>query len=475
MDSSIYEIRFLPIAIQGGLPIIFWACDRDGNFVQGIGPALLEMVPNLLETNCWDLHRDEPEILGLYTKVLRSQEQATYTVSYRSRVWQCVMSPTEDGLVGVGVERTREFSLENQWDTFLSSCPFAIATVAPDGKILTASRAFSDLLGFNVLGTKYQDWTHPEDLEPDTAQHEALVRGDINKYSLVKRYRHDDGHWVHVLLEVGIVRENGTALSYVTDISSQIEEKSTIILQTDVARGILRREFEVWYQPIFSLESLKVVGLEALIRWRKDGTMLSPGKFLEGLEVDTMGLLSLEVLRMVLEDAPQLAPYWIAVNLDSRNLSDRAFIEKVDRLVLKSEIESSAIRFEVTEQNLLDTELGLLALSDWQNKGHVIEVDDFGVASTLAAIASYPATVLKIDMSLTRKLPDDKNTQNLFRLILAFANNLEPKHEVIVEGIEEKDQVDWLRWNGFEFGQGYFYSKPMPLHEVTKFLNGVSE
>ena len=87
------------------------------------------------------------------------------------------------------------------WKKILEFSPFAIAiTSQQTGEILFASPAFSGLLGFEVLGTRSQDWTHPDDMFSDLKQQEALLRGDLDNYSAVKRFQHERGHWLSVLL-----------------------------------------------------------------------------------------------------------------------------------------------------------------------------------------------------------------------------------------------------------------------------------
>ena len=346
----------------------------------------------------------------------------------------------------------------------IDQCPFAIGIVAPDGTMLRVSPAWSKLLGFDPTGQKYQSFTHPDDIEFDRDQHERLVAGEISTYNMIKRYRHADGRWIHVLLEVGILPD-GRAIAYVSDISKDIEIRQQLEMQHRISTGILNREFVLHYQPVVFLADKKTVGYEALVRWQQGDKLLYPGDFMEGLSVPTMELLTFDVLRMAIDALPSLEPYWVAVNLDPRTLKDKVFSGKLLAFLSVACVNPLALRLEVTEQYLIDLALIKDTLQRASDMGHVIELDDVGSDgySNLSLITQGFFRAIKIDKGLTDQLfsADGKRVQKLFRTLLTLADGI--RLEVIVEGIETDDQRDWLWANGFQLGQGYLFGKPEPL------------
>ncbi|MEM9149059.1 MAG: EAL domain-containing protein, partial [Cyanobacteria bacterium P01_F01_bin.3] len=413
------------VATRYNLPVIFWECDRDGRFITALGERLYEMVPHILSTSCWELHQNDPEIYKLYETVFAGEE-VPYTVPYLGRTWSCVMVPSSGGgCLGIGIERTLELSLADRWSKIVQASPFAIATIAPDGLMLECSPAWERLLGFNPTGYHHQDFTHPEDLEFDTAKHQALIDGAIESYSMVKRYVTDKGYWVTVLLEVGILRSTGTAIAFVTDMSENEAQRHRELMRADVMQGVLQSEFELWYQPIVQIKDAETVGVEALIRWRKsDDDVRSPAQFLFDLEPQTIGLLSLQVVEMAIADIPDLAPYWIAINLDPRTLEDEIFSSKLLEIIDDVQVSPESLQFEVTEQYLMEIDLVSGILGAIAERGIKIKVDDLGSKegySNLQKLTLPFFKGIKIDKCLTDELFHEAKgeaTQRLFRTLL---------------------------------------------------------
>jgi PAS domain S-box-containing protein len=348
----------------------------------------------------------------------------------------------------------------------IEQCPFAIGIVAPDGTMLKVSPAWSKLLGFDPTGQRYQTFTHPDDIDDDVKQHQRLVSGETSSYNMIKRYRHADGRWIHVLLEVGFLPGSEHAIAYVSDISKDIQQRQQLDLQGQISTGILNREFELHYQPVVKLEDCTVVGYEGLIRWRQKNRLLYPGDFLEGLSTATMELLTFEVLRIAIDDIPRLEPYWVAVNLDPRTLKDKVFGAKLLAFLSVACINPVALRLEVTEQYLIELTLIEDTLQRAADLGHIIELDDVGSGgySNLSLIAQEFFKAIKIDKALTDKLfcsADGKRIQKLFRTLLSLADSI--GLEVIVEGVEIAQQHEWLWANGFQYGQGWLFGKAEPL------------
>ena len=360
--------------------------------------------------------------------------------------------------------------LLEKWSAVIQSAPFAIAVVADDGRILECSPAWESMLGFCPLGYRYQDFTHPADLVDDEQQHLALVSGEIESYCLKKRYVTAQGRWLTVLLQVAKGNENSdSVIAFVTDISAADEKYQSKILRDRVLKGIAAGEFELRYQPIVDLHTKRTVGVEALIRWRQSDRLLSPGDFLGNLSQETIESLTFEVIALALNDLDLVEPYWIAINLDPRTLEDEQFSAQLISLLRALPCDPSAIRFEVTEQYLMNLDLVDATLRQLAEK-FVVEIDDLGAVSgysNLALLTQPFFKGVKIDKSLTDKIyhpHEGERTRRLFRALMQLAENL--RLEAIVEGIETERQLLFLKANGFTLGQGYYFSKPVRAEEL---------
>lgn len=348
----------------------------------------------------------------------------------------------------------------------IDQAPFAIGLVAPDGTMLHVSPPWVRLLGFDPTGMTYQSFTHPDDLAPDVEQHRMLVAGEISSYNMIKRYRHADGRWIYVLLEVRIL-PSGQAIAYVSDISKDIEIRQQLELKAQLSAAILRHELVLHYQPIVRLEGGATVGYEALLRWQQPDRLVYPDAFLPATDTDTMELITFEVLRIAIDDIPKLEPYWVAVNLDPRTLRSQSFAAKLLAFLRVSCLDPSGLRLEVTEQYLIDLDTVGKALASIAEIGHAIELDDVGSDgySNLSLITQRYFKAIKIDKALTDRIFDDDENhriQKLFRRLLNLSEDL--SLEVVVEGIETERQRAWLSANGFVLGQGWLFGKAAPLN-----------
>jgi PAS domain S-box-containing protein len=355
---------------------------------------------------------------------------------------------------------------------FLSSYPFAAAYVAPDGRFLASSPAFPDLLGIPMhkfLNSRYQDFTHPDDLKEDLTQHRALVAGDVPSYSLKKRYRHSDGHWFWVLLEVGLdpTSTEGMAWAHVTRIQEMLPQFNQISLYEAVWAGLRAGEMTLDYQPIVDLENRETVAYEALIRWRRDGVLIPPDNWLPSLDETIFPDVCLWTIRQVVADRKAWdGPDHIAfaANASPVSLNVPGFAEKlldVPRLLdFDRPGDRSKIWLEVTEQSFMSSQ-AVAILREIHNAGHSIVIDDFGIGySNLQALGTYNAKVVKIDKSITRELPG-KAAGRLITMVVSLAGGLQFK--TVAEGIETEETARLVQALGVDYGQGWFFGRPGPL------------
>jgi diguanylate cyclase (GGDEF)-like protein len=243
-------------------------------------------------------------------------------------------------------------------------------------------------------------------------------------------------------------------------------------LEGDLRRGLMRGEFEAYFQPIVRLDNQSVVGYEALLRWNhpKRG-LLRPVEFL-GV-ADEIGCLE-QIDWLVLEQAcDQLVALvgrdtYVGVNVTARQLRRPDFDLQLLRRLAAHGVDGSRLRLEVTEGALLeDPETICATLLRLREAGVLAQLDDFGTGySSLSYLHRFPIRALKIDRSFIAGLmaPNADSSAAVVRAIIALAGSL--RLEVIAEGIETAEQAERVAALGCQLGQGFHYALPLPAREL---------
>ena len=248
-------------------------------------------------------------------------------------------------------------------------------------------------------------------------------------------------------------------------------------METGFDDAVLNGEFVLWYQPKFDVHTQRIVGAEALVRWRKpDGSVVSPGEFISLFERDGLIVrLDEYVFRRVCQIQQQLigkygSAFPISVNLSRNSFHDPGMIERYIRIVKEFKISAQVVPLELTESSGMQmTQIRELA-QRMVAMGFPLHMDDFGSGySSLGNLNSLPFHVLKLDKSLVDYIGNYRGNQVL-RHITSLAHGL--GMEVLAEGVETAEQLQFLREVGCDVIQGYYFSKPLP-EEV--FLNVVDE
>ena len=241
-------------------------------------------------------------------------------------------------------------------------------------------------------------------------------------------------------------------------------------LEAELREAMVKRQFRVYYQPIVLLETKRIVGFEALLRWQHpEQGLISPLKFIEAAE-DTGLLVSTgqwviheacKQLRSWKIEIPAMGAVSININISAKQLAAARFVSGLEATLRQSGIDPAQLCVEITENvAAADPKLAASVLSQLKQLRVGVLLDDFGSGnSSLSGLRQYPIEALKIDRALVAALLLDRSALETVELILLLARKL--KLKVIAEGIESAKQLDHLLALGCELGQGYLFSQPV--------------
>jgi diguanylate cyclase (GGDEF)-like protein len=246
-------------------------------------------------------------------------------------------------------------------------------------------------------------------------------------------------------------------------------------LEKSLREAIIKRELEVYYQPIFDLRTNEVVGLETLSRWNRPEGAVSPATFIRIAE--ETGLI-LEIDKWVLERACQQSATWqtnglltvsLNINVSGNHFAQKDMARHFESVLQTYTMKPEQIHLELTETVLMDeSEQTQQTLHDLQRLGIKLHIDDFGTGyASLSYLQRFSAHGLKIDRSFINNLQDQKSYE-LVRAVIAMAHALNMK--VVAEGIETHWQRRQLEDLGCDYGQGYLLSKPLPAKDIEPLL-----
>ena len=274
-------------------------------------------------------------------------------------------------------------------------------------------------------------------------------------------------------------KESGKARYEIFDREMHVRNLNLLRLETDLRRAVERDEFEVFYQPIISLETGEVREFEALLRWRHpEHGLVAPNEFI--CVAEETGLI-IPIGRWILEEAcrqtvewqnrfPHLDALTISVNLSAKQLMHPTLTAQVKDVLYKTNLKPQCLQLEVTESTVMEHhDTAHRVLNELNALGILLSTDDFGTGySSLSYLHRFPFDRLKIDRSFISKMDSESKSGAIVRTILLLGQNLDI--EVVAEGIENKDQLGQLQSLGCGFGQGFLFSKPVPKKEAEKLL-----
>jgi len=257
--------------------------------------------------------------------------------------------------------------------------------------------------------------------------------------------------------------------------NARISER--LMLENGLKRALARSEFYLEYQPVFALPGQRMVGAEALIRWRhpEHGTV-PPARFIPIAE--ETGLI-LDIGEWVIREACSQMWSWrraglaglpLRVNLSGLQFRQKNLLDVLTRALEDNNLTPAELELEVTESVLLtEVEMASGLIEALSGRGFRLAIDDFGTGySSLAYLHRLPIDKVKIDKSFVRDLATDANEAALARGIIGLAKSL--KIGVVAEGVETQAQLDFVRDNGCDEAQGYFLGMPMPAERFAELL-----
>lgn len=256
---------------------------------------------------------------------------------------------------------------------------------------------------------------------------------------------------------------------YNEKMKNDYEQRSMSLLQLDEA--INNKEIQVYYQPIYDAQTEKVVSAEALVRWHSptNGVIL-PGKFIPALEesghISVLDTYVYQSVQEFVESECQNLPIRISVNLSRMDLMN----QNIMGLILKNEKEEH-INYEVTESAYASlSENANDFLSTLHQRGNMILVDDFGSGvSSLSTIRDFEFDIIKIDMGFIRNIGHSQSNDSILISLIDMIHRLGMK--VVAEGVETKEQLDFLKEHGCDFIQGFYFSKPLIKNDFKKLIS----
>jgi diguanylate cyclase (GGDEF)-like protein/PAS domain S-box-containing protein len=255
-------------------------------------------------------------------------------------------------------------------------------------------------------------------------------------------------------------------------------------LESDLRRAVDEHDFRVHYQPIVRLDSGRIAGFEALVRWRRSpDCLVFPDTFIGVAE--TVGLI-IPLGKWILREACRQAQAWqalhphhpalsVTVNVSPKQFAHPQLVSDIKEVLKETGIDPRRLHLEITESvAMADPARTSQILSKIKDLGAGICLDDFGTGhSSLSRLRNFPVDVLKIDRSFVSHMDSDSEARQIARLIIEFAHTV--NLQVIAEGVETGCQVEQLRRLDCEFGQGYFFSKPVDQESVERLLAGRSD
>lgn len=311
----------------------------------------------------------------------------------------------------------------------------------------------------------------------DIEGHELLITGSIG-ISLYPDDANDAEHLIqHADSAMYLAKQQGRNNSqfYTPEINEKVMRRLT--LEKALRQAVKLKQFVLYYQPKVDLLSNKITGVEALIRWQHPELgLVSPAEFIP-LAEETGVIIELGDW-VILEACTQMKKWQdihpelnnMSINVSARQFWQADFKDQVASIFAETQVRCDSIELELTESVVMDdVDTAITTMKSLKKLGLSLSLDDFGTGySSLSYLQRFPVDVLKIDRSFVSELKTAKSNSSIIRSIIALANNFGLK--VVGEGIEQAFQQQILTELGCDYGQGYYFSRPVNAEQLSKLL-----
>jgi diguanylate cyclase (GGDEF)-like protein len=276
-------------------------------------------------------------------------------------------------------------------------------------------------------------------------------------------------------------KDEGRDIVSLFTVEMDLRARKRAAVQSDLGNAVENDELELHYQPQIDARTMRLVGFEALLRWRRNRyRVLEPAEFISVAEETGLIVpIGNWVLHRACRDAQQWPTHlFVGVNISAVQFASRGLIDTICEAIAETSITPQRVELEITESSLIkDSHHARETLSALREIGLSVALDDFGTGySSLAYLRSFPIDKLKIDRAFTSSLIDDADSGEagaIVRAIIQLASALRLK--TVAEGVETQTQLDALRAKGCTEVQGYYFARPMPAEEVIAFIEAWDE
>lgn len=262
---------------------------------------------------------------------------------------------------------------------------------------------------------------------------------------------------------------------YSAELNANLQERLT--LENELHDALKQGEMVLHYQPKVSLISGRIIGVEALLRWQSSTYgSVSPAKFIPIAEesglIVSIGewVLSTACAQNRTWQKNGLPPLKMAVNLSARQFKQPNLVQMIAKILNETDLNANYLELELTESLIIENvQQTITTLQQLHDMGIVLSLDDFGTGySSLSYLKRFPIDILKIDQSFVRDLVFNSDDAAITEAIISLAHSL--CLGVIAEGVENQEQLDYLQANGCNEIQGYYFSRPLAVADITKLL-----
>ncbi|SEA57524.1 diguanylate cyclase (GGDEF) domain-containing protein [Desulfuromusa kysingii] len=259
-----------------------------------------------------------------------------------------------------------------------------------------------------------------------------------------------------------------------------VDSRESLLLEHQLRDALEQKQMLLYYHPQYELKSGQLVGFEALIRWNHPELgLVSPLDFIPMAEESGLIVPIGEwVLYTACKQMKAIQDKWklpltMAVNLSPRQFLHPSLVQTVAEVLYRTKLKPCFLELEITESMVMgDIDQSISKMNEFEKMGVSLAIDDFGTGySSLEYLKKFPITKLKIDQSFVRELGRDDNDSAIVNSVIALGKGLNLR--VIAEGIETVEQLDLLRQEGCDEGQGYLFSKPLPVNALSALLDSV--